>query len=135
MNWMFVLTPEERHLAKVADLDALQTITLSQGDEIKVGMAFERIFAALYQRAKIPRETVLEWGRRYISWANSFTDRDPLPILGTEWARWMFEIATSLDRLDLALSVTKTMMCAYPPEKERRWWQKQEYKLTRRECA
>lgn len=77
MNWTFALTPEERHFMKLADLEALEKIALSAGDEIAVGMAYERIFGAFYQRAKIPRETVLEWGRRYVTWANGFGDRDP----------------------------------------------------------
>ena len=47
-----MLTPEARHLVKLADLDALEESARNAGDNIDVMGSFEDIFAALDKRAR-----------------------------------------------------------------------------------
>ena len=130
MNWSFLLSPEERHLAKVGDLGALEQIALNSGDEVSVASAYERIFEALDDRTNTDAETVLDWGQRYIAWANQFTERDGLPFLRTEWAHRLFERSMSVSRPDIARSVADAILRSYAPlEREQRWWMKQHYAL------
>ena len=136
MNWSFMLSPEERHLAKVGDLDALEQIALNSGDEIAVADSYERIFEALHHRTSTSVDTVLDWGQRYIVWAERFTERDGLPFLGTEWAKLLIEDSMTAKRPDIARSVADAILRSYAPlDRERRWWQKQLYLLTHNEYA
>ena len=126
-----MLTPEARHLVKVADLDALEHLARQASDKIDVSAAYEDIFDALDQRAKLPPETVLDWGARYLAWARSVPDRDGLPFFGTtDWARRLLERAVAAERRELALAVAEAVLASYLPlERERPWWQKQRYWL------
>jgi len=122
--------PEERHLVKIADLDDLERIARAGEDNICISDNFERIFAALDKRAKIDRQKVLEWGQRYLAWIDEHYELEVLPILGTSWAIRMLEIPLPLERKDLALLVSATILDSYAPlKKERRWWQHQFYVL------
>lgn len=133
-DWSFLLSPEERHLAKVGDLDGLEKIALASDDQIEVAMSYERIFEALDSQPKADIARIMDWGRRYLVWANRFTDRDGLPILGTNWAKRMFEIATAMNDRDVAIKVSQTILWSYAPrEKEQRWWMQQHYHLTHNE--
>jgi hypothetical protein len=126
-----MLTPEARHLIKIADLNALEQFARQASDQIEIASIFEDVFVALDQRTQLAPEIALDWGERYITWAKSFPDRDGLPFLGTAWARRLIERATAADRRDLALEVAEAMLDSYAPlEKERPWWQKQRYYLT-----
>src|SRR4029078_965386 len=78
MSWSFQLSAEERHLAKISDLAALDQIALGAGDEYEVSAAYERLFEALDCRTNTDDETVFDWGQRYLTWANRFTERDRL---------------------------------------------------------
>ena len=131
-----MLSPEERQLAKVADLDALEQIALKSSDEVAIAGAFERIFDALDVRPNTSSESVLDWGQRYIAWASSFTERDGFPFLTTDWAERLLERAVSSERPDIACRAADAILRSYAPlEKERRWWQKQHYALSHNECA
>ena len=112
MNWSYLLSAEERHLAKVGDLAALEQIALAAGEEYDIAAAYERIFEALDHRTKTDGETVLDWGQRYIAWANRFSERDGLPILRTRWARRLFERSMSAGRPDIARSVADAILRA-----------------------
>ncbi len=131
-----MLSSEERHLAKVVDLNALEQIALNSGDEISIAGAYERIFEAFDSRPNTTPETILDWGQRYIAWATSFTERDGFPFMTTDWARRLFDRATSSQRPDIACRVSDAILRSYAPlDNERRWWQKQHYALTHNECA
>ncbi len=134
MNWSFDLSPEERHLAKVGDLDALERIALNAGEEFSIAGDYERIFEALDNRPATNPEIILDWGQRYIAWAASFTERDGYPIMTADWAKRLFDHAMFLRRPDIARRVADAILRSYAPlEKERRWWQKQRYALTQNE--
>ena len=126
-----MLTPEARHLVKVADLDALEHLARQAGDEIDISAAYDDTLMALDQRAKLPPEVVLDWGARYLAWARSVPDRDGLPFFGTtDWARRLLERAVTAGRRELALSVAEAVLASYLPlEQERPWWQKQRHQL------
>ena len=136
MKWSFLLSPEERHFAKVADLDALERIARTGSDEIEVSSAYERIFEALDNRPKTDSEIILAWGQRYVAWAAGFTERDGFPFITTDWAKRLLERALSSERPDIACRVAEAILCSYAPlEKERRWRQKQHYALSHNKCA
>ena len=117
------LIPEARHLVKIADLDSLESLVRTSEYSVDIAGDFEWIFGALDKRVNIDRQKVLEWGQRYIAWANEFSDRDGFPILGTEWARRMLDLARAAGRPDLAKLTTDTILASYAPlEKEQRWW-------------
>lgn len=130
VNWSFQLSSEERHLAKIGDLDSLEQIAVNSGDEMDIADAYERIFEALDQRTKTSTETTLDWGQRYIAWANRFTERDGLPFLSSGWAKRLFERSMSVNRTDIARLVVSAILRSYAPtEKEQRWWMKQNHVL------
>lgn len=124
-----MLSPEARHLVKIADLDGLEAIARGSDDRAFVSGDFEEIFEALDRRTQIDEQTVLAWGERYIAWARA-TEREGIIIIGTAWARRVVEIALPLQRRELALAAIQVVLDSYAPlEKERRWWQKQRYEL------
>jgi hypothetical protein len=136
MNRSFQLSREERHLAKLADLDALEQMAVNSDNDIDIASAYERIFEALDNRPNTSTETILDWGQRYIAWATSFTERDGFPFMTAGWAKRLFERAMTAQRLDIARRVADAILCSYAPlERERQWWQKQHYALTHNECA
>jgi hypothetical protein len=136
MKPSFPLSPEERHLVKVGDLDALEQIARAGLDEFDVAGIYERIFEAFDNRTKTSPETVLDWGQRYLAWATSFTERDGFPFMSTDWAKRLFERALSSQRPDIAARMANAILCSYAPlEKERRWWEKQHFALTQKRVA
>ena len=126
-----MLTPEARHLVKVADLDALEHLARQAGDEIDISATYEDVFTALDRRTKVPSETARDWGARYIAWARSVPDRDSLRFFDTTaWARRLLERAVAAGRREFALSVAEAVLASHLPlERERPWWQKQRYQL------
>ncbi len=130
---MTMLSPEARHLVKIADLDGLEQIARSANDEGSIAGVFEDVFAALDARPSTDPETLLEWGRRYIAWAQDFTERDGYPIHRTDWAKRMFDLASEVGDSKLALRVTGIVLGSYAAlDKEQRWWMKQQYNLANR---
>jgi len=122
----FMLTPEARHLVKIADLDALESRERAGIDEAEISSAYQDIFEALDCRPGIEDRITMAWGERYLTWATSFVDRDGYPFLMTDWAKRMVELALASGATELAKKTVDAILCSCAPlEKERRWWQKQ----------
>jgi len=136
VSWSFQLSPEERHLVKIGDLDALEQIARKAGNEMEIAGAYERISEALSARGQTDPAIILDWSRRYISWARTFAERDGLPFLFTEWAKRTIEVAIAEERTDIARAVVDAILASYAPsEKERNWWMKLRHALTRQDST
>ncbi len=103
------------HLVKLGDLDALEEVVLQSSDLIDVTSDYEQIFYMLDKRPRIPDGTTLAWARRYLAWIGKYKDRDPSPILGTEWARRTIQLALDVDNKPLAIEASTAIRHSYAP--------------------